>query len=253
MRHLRSSILLAGALTAIALPSTGRAQTAIQIATLEWPPYVGASLPGDGVTAAVLQAAFRSSGYAPTISYMPWKRAVEETAQANSAVVAFFPGYHCKQRDGFIASNPMGNGPLGFAERTDAPLGWSTLDDLKGKTIGVVQGYANTTEFDARAADGRLKTDPSNNDSSNIKKLAMGRIDAAVVDRYVLEYALKTDPQLKPHADKVRFNAKPLEDKMLYLCVRDDEPGRKIVEAFNAGLAKLELDAFAASYFQQNF
>ena len=44
-------------------------------------------------------------------------------------------------------------------------------------------------------------------------------------------------------ADKLRFDEKPLEEKTLYLCFRDDEQGRKLKYIFNAGLEGVDAEA----------
>ncbi len=222
----------------------------VEIATLDWPPYVSAQLPEEGATSAVLKAAFTAAGYQAHLQFLPWKRAVDATAAHDDGVQAFFPGYHCKQRPGLIASQSLGNGPLGIAELAAKPVAWSSLDDLSGKTIGVVQGYANTEDFDARAKDGRIKTDQAASDVLNLRKLALARLDGAVVDRYVLEYLMKTDATLKPYAGQIRFAAKPLEDKQLFLCTTDDDAGRALIRDFNAGLAKVDVAKTVESYFE---
>jgi len=252
---LRQITVLASTIIATALSIAGwagpcRAQLQqITIATLEWPPYVGADLPQQGATAAVVKAAFVAAGYEPTLSFVPWKRAIDEATRSGATVQAFFPGYHCKQRSDLVSSKSIGNGPLGFAELTTAPLSWNNLDDLQTKTIGVVQGYANTEEFDARVKDGRIKADASDSDLTNLRKLAAGRLDGAVIDRYVLEYLRKTEASLKANADKLRFAAKPLEDKQLFVCAHDDAAGRKLITEFDAGLAKIDIPAMIGSYF----
>ncbi len=94
---------------------------------------------------------------------------------------------------------------------------------------------------------------PSTNDITNLKKLIRKRIDAAVIDKFVLEYLKATDSSLKPGGENLRFNVRPLEDKTLYLCFRDDEAGRAMLQAFNAGLAKVNADEIADNYFATAF
>jgi polar amino acid transport system substrate-binding protein len=110
--------------------TTSAAEKAVSIATLEWPPYTGSKLPSGGATTAVVNAAFEKAGYRVKVVYVPWKRAIDMALKGTEEVVAYFPGYHCRHREGFMPSNPLGNGPLGFAENVEAPITWKNVDDI---------------------------------------------------------------------------------------------------------------------------
>ena len=227
----------------------------VRVSTLDWPPYTGNHLPKGGATTDVVRAAFEKVGYAVEVDYRPWKRAIDMAAKGTDDVVAYFPGYHCHHRGGFIESEPIGNGPLGFAEHVDAPISWASLDDIADQQlkIGTVLGYANTDEFDAKVGTGYILTVPSNDDLTNLRKLVRRRIDAVVIDKLVLEYLKATDASLKDGADKLQFDETPLEDKTLFLCFRDDETGRTLKHIFNAGLEQIDPEAVVGKYFATAF
>ncbi len=227
----------------------------VRVSTLDWPPYTGKDLPLGGATTDVVRAAFEKMGHEIEIEYRPWKRAIDMAAKGTDNVVAYFPGYHCHHRDGFVASEPIGNGPLGFAEHMEAPMTWESLDDIGGQQlkIGTVLGYANTDEFDAKVGTGYILAIPSNDDLTNLKKLLRKWIDAVVIDKLVLEYMKATEASLKGNADKLQFNAKPLEDKTLFLCFRGDEKGRTLKHIFNAGLEQIDAEKIVDSYFATAF
>jgi polar amino acid transport system substrate-binding protein len=227
----------------------------VRIATLDWPPYTGKDLPKGGATTEVVRSAFAKIGYQVEVEYRPWKRAIDMAAKGSDDVIAYFPGYHCEHRSGFVGSEPLGNGPLGLAEHVDAPITWSTLDDIADQQlkIGTVLGYANTDAFDAKVGTGYILAVPSNDDLTNLKKLVRRRIDAVVIDKLVLEYLKATDPSLKDGGDKLRFDETPLEDKTLYLCFRDDDTGRTLKHIFNAGLEQIDSDAIVNDYFATAF
>jgi polar amino acid transport system substrate-binding protein len=231
------------------------ADDVVRISTLDWPPYTGKDLPSGGATTEVVRAAFEKAGLDVEVEYRPWKRAIDMAADGTDGVIAYFPGYHCHHREGFVASEPIGNGPLGFAENVEAPIIWSSLDDIGEQQlkIGTVLGYANTDEFDAKVGTGWIIAIPSNDDVTNLKKLMRRRIDAVVIDALVLEYLKATEPSLKDGAEKLQFNEKPLEEKTLYLCFRDDDDGRALQETFNAGLLEVDSEAIVANYFATAF
>ena len=68
------------------------------------------------------------------------------------------------------------------------------LEDIKGKTIGMVLGY-KYPELDV--INGNYRRDDAITMTGNIKKLGLGRDDYAVVDRLSLDYSRKSEPGLR--------------------------------------------------------
>lgn len=242
---------------AILLPlcaGASQAQDTYRITTLEWPPYTSPDLPKGGATTEVIRQAFNAAGMAVEIDTLPWKRAISK-AKNEAGAVAYFPGYHCRHVEGFVASDPVGNGPLGFAEHVASPVTWQTLDEIGEQKlkVGTVLGYANTDEFDEKAGTGWIRAIPAKDDVTNLKKLMRQRIDVAVIDKLVLSYLLATEPSLAEAADQLKFNARPLDDKTLYLCFVDDDTGRQLRDRFNAGLAQVDVDGVVEAYFRDEF
>ena len=198
----------------------------------------------------MIHAAFEKAGYKVEVVYEAWPTAIESARKGIGQVVAYYPGYHCRHRDGFVASDPIGRSPLGFAEHAEAPLVWRTLDDIGDRNlkIGTVRGYTNTDEFDAKVGMGWIRAIPSDNDTENLHKLLRKRIDAAVVDKHVLAFLMATDTKLKAGPDQLRFNEKPLEEKTFYLCFRDDEETVDLMHTFNRHLKDVEVDRIVEHY-----
>ncbi len=245
----RKFTLALGALLAAAalLPAQADNKT-ITLASLEWPPYTGAKLTEQGASVAVAKAAFKAMGYELKVQFFPWSRAVQ-LGKSDPGYAGYFPEYDSADlRKEFTLSEPMGNGPLGLAQRVDAPFNWSKITDLSAKKIGVVQDYVNTTEFDARVASKQQKVDVAIDDGKNLVKLGAGRLDLAVVDSNVFNYLMKTDPELKPFAGKLAMNAKVLEDKKLFICFKKDAEGQRIAKIFNEGLKKIDVNAIMAKH-----
>lgn len=253
MKHLSAPSALALALL-LAGPLQAQDKT-VQVSTLNWPPYTGDDLPRGGATTEVVRQAFAQAGYRTDVAYRPWKRAIDMAKDGKDGVIAYFPGYHCRHQEGFVASGPIGNGPLGFAEHVEAPITWDTLDSIGEQKlkIGTVLGYANTDEFDAKVGTGWIIAIPSRDDVTNLKKLMRKRIDAVVIDKFVLEYLKATEPSLENGRDMLRFDERPLEEKTLYLCFRDDEAGHAVMREFNAGLKKIDPEEIADEYFASAF
>jgi len=215
----------------------------VRVATLEWPPYTGADLPGNGAITEIVRMAFQAAGLVSDDLILPWKRAIAYAKSGQDGVVAYYPGYHCHHDKGFTASNRIGEGPLNFAERIDRDIRWDTLHDLEALHIGTVVGYANTESFDQWVKDGRLTTITSINDTENLKKLADGKIDLAVVDGFVFKHLVRTQPELAAVRDSIRLDDHALDVKNLFLCFRDDDEGRHLRDLFNEGLKSVDRTA----------
>lgn len=245
------SFFICALFLASGLPASG---AGVVVSTLEWPPYTSAELPRGGATTEVVRQAFAAADIDMNIEILPWKRAISQ-ARDDEKVVAYYPGYHCRHVEGFVASDPIGNGPLGFAENVEAPVTWASIDDIGEQRlkVGTVLGYANTDEFDEKAGTGWISAVPARDDITNLRKLLLQRIDIAVIDKLVLSYLLATEPSLSGKAEQLRFNATPLEEKTLYLCFTDDPGGHKVRDRFNDGLKTLDVEQIVERYFSEEF
>lgn len=234
-------------LTSMMAPALADNKT-IKLTSLEWPPYTGAALKSQGASVAVAKEAFKAMGYNLVVEFYPWSRAVK-MAKDDANYYGYFPEYYSSDNaKEFIYSEPMGVGPLGFAERSDSPVIWNTLNDLTKYRIGVVQDYVNADEFDQRVAKKQLTVDVTQSDFKNLRKLESKRIDIAVIDRNVLNYLLNTSPELAAAKKTIRFNGRLLEDKKLYICFRKGVEGERQAKIFNEGIKKVNVNAIMAQY-----
>lgn len=230
--------LTAAKAVCIALFMTGAAAAQdLKLTTLEWPPYVKAD--GSGTSTDAVIAAFAKAGAKVEIKVFPWSRAVN-LAKSDPAWIGVYPEYYAEAEDvekggsRCYYSKSFGNSPLGFAQKADKPIAWSSHDDLKPYTIGVVEGYRNEDKFDAMVASGDIKVDAAPSDAVNIRKVAGGRIDGAVIDREVMEYLLENDPDLAGLKGKVTFNDHLLIEHGLFICFENSEAGKKVRDMFDA-------------------
>jgi len=232
-------MLLVGAWAAPAAADT------FSLTSLDWPPYSGKDLPEGGLSVKVARAAFEAMGHDMAVVFLPWQRAV--AMGLGEGYVGYFPEYYSEDlaADSCAFSEPMGSGSLGFVEPVSAPVSWETLDDLADRSIGTVAGYVNTAAFDERVAAGLLTVQTANDDLTNIRKVARGRIEMAVIDANVLDWLLSQNPDL---AGQVQMNDRRLEDKKLYVCFQKSEAGDAAREIFNQGLTKIDVPTLMMSH-----
>jgi len=230
---------LFGALAATCLTAAPALADTVKLTTLEWPPYVLAD--GSGTSTDAVTEVFAKAGHAVTVEVYPWNRAIS-LAEKDPAYLGVYPEYYATSEDAeaggsrCLFSKSFGTSPVGFVQQAGDPIAWSSHDDLKAYTIGVVRGYQNEERFDAMVAAGEITTDEADSDALNIRKVAAGRMAAAVIDREVLDYLLAHDPSLTGAADKVSFNDTLLVEHGLHVCFENSDAGRAARDAFDAAL-----------------
>jgi polar amino acid transport system substrate-binding protein len=206
----------------------------ITLATLNWQPYASEELDGGGFTTEIVRLAFKKAGYQTEVTYMPWIRVLAEVKKG--VFDAMYPAYYSDSRSrDYALSAPIANGPLVLCKRSDRPLKYRSLEDLRPYIVGVVRGYVNTAAFDA--ADFIAKK-IVNSDKQNLLKVLTGRIDLAVIDMYTAQHIIDTAiPQAR---GKLDFMMPPLDIKPLYVGFSKSRPGyHKRLEAFNQALKEL--------------
>jgi polar amino acid transport system substrate-binding protein len=226
--------ILSCALIGIMPPSIASAPKQVILATTEYPPYYGELLPNQGVITEIIREAFKHAGYEVKIKFLPWKRALEMTRQGEFN--ALFTAWYRKEREqwfGFSDPLPIVN-EIGFYKRKDRKVSYRTIEDLQAYKIGIVRGYSNPAEFD-RA---KLDTEEVTEDRLNIQKLAVGRIDLALIDKIIGQHII--DTELPESAQKLEWLDPPLkiDNQYLMFSKKFDDYQEKIAD-FNRGLRQI--------------
>ncbi|GGE47139.1 ABC transporter [Halopseudomonas oceani] len=211
---------------------------AIELSSLEWPPYSGADLPGQGSLSELLRRALASQDTPLLIHFQPWSRAIR-SATTEPDIVGYFPRYFADDQL-CLYSDSIGTSRVGLATRSDLSVSWDQLEDLRTYRIGVVRGYRNVPEFDALVADGTLKVKEAANDQLNLLKLVYGRLDLAVIDEQVMQHWLSHEPLLRQNADKLTFAKQLLGEPTMHVCFIPGEAGEQARLLLNQGLQQIQ-------------
>jgi polar amino acid transport system substrate-binding protein len=230
--------------------STPAFSDTVYLTSLTWPPYSGKALNEQGASVALAKAAFKAMGHELKVDFFPWSRAVKHASQPDSKYAGYFPEYYYESNE-FSFSNPMGKGPLGLIENKKKPIVWSAVKDLTQYKIGVVQDYVNTAEVDALIASGKIKAQTATSDETNIRKVAGGRIDAAVIDTNVFSYLLANSKDLEKAQEQVQINAKLLTEKELFVAFKNSTEGKKWLAIYNEGLKNIDITAVMNKYLNE--
>ncbi|WP_282093091.1 substrate-binding periplasmic protein [Epibacterium ulvae] len=212
-----------------------------KITSLNWEPYVGENLSEGGVLVDVLRQALAQAGDTLSVDYLPWARAVSK-AKGDQAISGYYPAWPSDIAEGFFASSIVYKSPLGFVQRTDSPITWNALEDLKGKSIVVVKSYGYPPEFEALMESGDVTIHGTSDDAMVVKMVAGGRADIGVVDPFVMANSLATDASMTGLSDKVEYNTRHLVEYPLVLALRDTAENRAMAAKLEESLANMPIE-----------
>ena len=206
----------------------------ISMLTVEWAPHYGSELPEEGLTTAIVKAAFRAGGHVSEVDFIPWTRALKEVEEGKADIV--MGAYRNKEREQtYIFSDPIYFLQLGLIARPGLGVTrYDSLRELAPYSIGISRGFANSEEFDAA---NYLNKHVASFPNLNIRKLFRGRIDMAVMNFDLFRYEARKEGFC---IGDVEFVEPPLETHGLYLMAsRNIADGNKIIADFNRGLVKI--------------
>lgn len=206
----------------------------LNLLTAEYPPYVGKQLRERGPVVEMVVEAFRLRGFRVNVFIVPWTSAVKNAA--GSKFDGVFPAWHFSDRStDFVYSNPFIPGELGFYSLSGQNRQYSDLSDLKGLTIGIVQGYRYPNVF----ATAGLRTIAVAKDEQNMVLLCQNNIDLALTDRLVGRHLVKN--RYSECAKKIHWMQPTLTTTKHYLMIsRKADNHMEKLDAFNQGLKTLE-------------
>lgn len=128
---------------------------------------------------------------------------------------------------------PIAN-QIGFFKRSDRPISYRTIEDLRPYKIGIVRWYSNPVAFEQAGLDTEAVTD----DRLNMKKLAAGRIDLVLIDKVIGHCIIETE--LPESAHRLEWLEPTLNtDDQYVIFSRAVEDFDKKRSDFNRGLKQI--------------
>ena len=122
---------------------------------------------------------------------MAWNRMIKQ--MQSGKIDCMFAAFRTDERLEFMdyTSVPIQVSSLFLFVNSEKKFPFKTIDDLKGKVIGLVRGFSTNKEFDAAKKNGLFKVDEVETFDQNFGKLAKKRIDAVLVNKHVGSEAIK--------------------------------------------------------------
>lgn len=177
---LRQLLFCATAIIALSFGSAladGRVRLVCDI----WPPYqLKADSVITGMSVEIVQAVYKRLGYDEfEIQAYPWMRAMDAVRFAEAD--ALLSANYTEERSRYLSypEEPLFESP--WIVWTKAGSSILTMEDLKGKKVGVVLGYSYTEEFNDFIKK-YCNIEEAHSDEINFKKLGLGRLDAVVAE-----------------------------------------------------------------------
>lgn len=217
----------------------GPSRNIIKLSTLEWPPYTGSKLPDQGETSQLLTKVFQHLGYQVQIQVMSWAEAMAVVNQSQHGFRGFFPEYPLSDAR-YLQSTAIGYSEIGLVEPVKKPLLLTSMLQLATLKVGVVTGYLNMAELDVLIAQGKVRPVRNQSDQHNILQVANGKLDAAVIDKRVLQYLLKHNAELVPLAAQVQFSQSLIEHRSLHLVLPANPENQALLLQFNNALGSIK-------------
>jgi len=232
------------------MPLPSLAQPNVRLAVVEHKPYIGPQLPQQGYAHEVLVAAFARAGYSVSVNFYPVARARRNAARG------VVDGWLSVQDDvandeRFVVTDGFPGSEIGLLKRKSLAVGLppdadrrvdAVLHELANYRFGVVRGASVSLAFDNAAF---IRKQPAASDLQNIDKLAVGRLDFAVIDKYA---AAELMVDSRPHLiGELEFLRPALATNSFRLALPRSSPNHARIQAdFNRGLAAITADGSLA-------
>lgn len=151
-----------------------------------------------GYMVEILESAAKTEGNTVDYKLMPWARALAEAREGHITAVVGLTG---NDRAGLVITEKMGvDSTCFFVNAGDAFKYTGAADLSKVRSVGTVHGYEYADEFMAWQKTNASKVQATAGDDAlvtNAKKLKANRIQSFIENTTVVDFARKSNPELK--------------------------------------------------------
>jgi polar amino acid transport system substrate-binding protein len=223
--------------TVMLVAEASQAEDTLRMAISDWPPYVETTAPNDGVAIELVRTALDRIDYDIELVDEPWSRTLEgATIGVYDALAAAW--YSDQRGANFLFSKPYLTNQIKFVKRRGDPFQFRTMDDLKGRVIGIVKDYAYDDQFDAARG---LTRFVNNHVLENLLLMLQGQVDVTLDDEIVLRYEISK--YMANSAGQFEILPKPFAVRGLCFAMSRQHPKAKdIIKAFDAEIAEMRSD-----------
>lgn len=160
-----------------------------RIAALEWPPYAGENLPGQGEAIRQLRCLLQAESISLEVDFYPWLRA--RSLAGTDEYIGYFPAWPSEVETGFIATPAIMYSGIALMQRDqlESPESDKNLDQLLAdRRVGLVQTYVYPSELWQSLIRHLDRVHYASTDQILMRKLSAGRDDIAITDPRVMNF-----------------------------------------------------------------
>ena len=208
----------------------------------EYPPYASAYAKEKGISSYFVKKAFKKAGFSAEIDFLPWSLSLIEARKGKTFHGSVLWSKTPKREEEFLFSDVVLEQVIVFFHRKKDKFEWKKFKDLQEKTIGTTLGYSYGKKMDYLIEKGLIKTVPTAEIISNLRRLIKGTIDLFPVEPIIAKYYLKKIAETDPiSANLLTYNRKPIHYYKLHLIAnKEKESNKELIEKFNQGLKSLK-------------
>ena len=132
----------------------------------------------EGLYPKLVQAAFETLHIPVTIRPLPWLRALQMADQGKIGIAGIYK--NSKRLLKYDYSEELFREKIVLYVRPGDSFSFTRLEDLYGKTIGVIRGWSYGNKIDRAREEMRFQLEASAGDEQNFKKLILNRLDCVL-------------------------------------------------------------------------
>jgi len=193
-----------------------------------------------GLLPAILARASALTGDHYDLRLSPWKRAYELAARGEGGVVGV--SFNQERARSFDFSRPLYDDDIQIVTLKGKTFPYAKLEDLRGKTIGGINGASYGDDVDKAIASGLFIVDRDVGQAGRLRKLLAGRLDAAFIGNGLAGFdsIVSSEDELRKNRAQFVILPIPLTRDPLHLAFPKSMRKREALDRFDAALEKLK-------------
>lgn len=208
----------------------------------DWPPFTpkGLGLIQEGLSHDLMRELFSRLRTSFQLEIMPQNRLLKALEAGDKDAVTQIS--KSPERAGYLLfSEPLiqKRGFIYFNATRRPDFTWSGFEDLKGLTIGIVEGHNYGAEFKRAIAEIPLIVEAVPAEEYNFRKLLAGRIDVLLSIDLVAQAIIANDPRM---AAELRSAAKPYLVKDYHVGVARRSPWATLLPKIDQAILAMKAD-----------
>lgn len=189
-----------------------------------------------GLYPLLLKEVFTRLNIPMEVQSFPWKRALIMGEAGKAGVGGIYKNE--KRLEIYDYSDPIYTENLMLYAKKGSNFEFKTIDDLKGKQVGVIMGWSYGDAFDKAREAGLFQVQEVTTDSANLEKLLQGKLDCVVA------IDLAADPiiQKMKYQDQIEKLPTPIAVNDTFLVFAKNIQQKDLLDKFNQTLSAMKQD-----------